>query len=223
MSFTPEQSRFTACLLGESPPAEQAAFDAALLEDAALRAEALALSRTAHRLAQALRQEAPRALTAPPRLEEPLRRAAAPRGQALASAWRGPTLATAAVLALVLGGLVLPWGSRPKAGDAGETMGLPTVAQQPAALGRKGAVPAAPVPSLTAAAAVPGALPILPPMPVAAPAAEAMAAALPSRESLRAPAVEVPGPREELAPPPGWPAGQALPAGSLASPAPRQP
>ena len=118
MSFTPEQSRFTACLLGEGSPAEQAAFDAALLGDAALRAEAVALSRTAHRLEEALRREAARALAGPPR-QAGLPRAASPvRRQARAVSWRGPTLATAALLALGLGGLALPWGSPPQVGDS---------------------------------------------------------------------------------------------------------
>lgn len=222
MSFTPEQSRFTACLLGEGSPAEQAAFDAALLGDAALRAEAVALSRTAHRLEEALRREAARALAGPPR-QAGLPRAASPvRRQARAVSWRGPTLATAALFALGLGGLALPWGSPPQVGDS-PGGGLARLVLQPAVPGRKGALPPASVPSLEAAGVVPGALPILPPGPVAAAAPEAMAAALPTREILRPPAAEAPVRSKALGPPPDAPAGPAPPAGSLASPAPRQP
>ena len=63
MSFSPDQSRFTACVLGEGTPKAQASFDAAQLKDTALREEAVILSRTAHRLANAFKHETPVTLT----------------------------------------------------------------------------------------------------------------------------------------------------------------
>ena len=224
MSFNSEQSRFTACLLGEGSPAEQSAFEAALLEDAALRAEALGLSRAGQRLAAALQEEALRGLNPP--LREVRRPLVAPavRRPARRSAWVGPTLATAALVAGALMGLAVLPESRLEEGAGGALGGIPTVSMQRSAPDRVGSLPSAAVPSVAAGGVVSGELPGLSASPAAGPVAGgAMAAVPPSREGLREAMAVQAGPLEALAPPPGASAGQAPPAGSLASPAPARP
>ena len=165
MSISPDQSRLTACVIGEATPAEQASFDAAVLKDAALRAEAVTLSRTAHRLATALRQEESVGLTPTQRqaifqhasqqaLPPTAPKARMPRQRA----WLGPTFATTGIAALITFGLYhLPvFQSRP-AGPAAET-GIPSVAIRPGAPDKSGTRPV-PRPPALAKSRTPAAIP----------------------------------------------------------------
>ena len=129
MSTSPDQSRFSACVLGEATPAEQAAFDAALLKDASLREEAVTLSRTAHRLATAFRQEAPLSLT----LSQ--RHAVLSYGMASAvprrtsrPAWMTPTCATLGIAAALALGLYLFGGTPTPPSSSKSEQGIPSIA-----------------------------------------------------------------------------------------------
>lgn len=176
MPVSPEHSKFTACVLGEAPAADQAVFNKAVMSDASLREEALALSRTAHRLSEALRQEPLVYLTLPQRhaVLEPgstIGTGAAPPSTRLLQgisgaatsrlrkparttrSWLTPTLTTGAVAAaLGVGLFVLPGlgGKNPSA--AGKNSGIPAVAIQPSVPG-KTVQPPRPTPPPAATAA----------------------------------------------------------------------
>ena len=129
MSTSPDQSRFSACVLGEATPAEQSAFDAALLKDATLREEAVTLSRTAHRLATAFKQEAPLSLTLSQR-HTVLSYGMAPAVPRRTSrpAWTTPTCATLGIAAALALGLYLFAGTPPQPSGSGPEMGIPSIA-----------------------------------------------------------------------------------------------
>ena len=150
MSSSPDSSRFTACVIGEATPEEQSAFDAALLKDAGLREEAVTLSRTAHRLTQALKGEEPVSLTIHQR-NHVIQQGATqpvPLRTRVRPAWFGPTMATAGIAAfLALGFYVIPDKENSTPVKTQET-GIPTVAIQSGAVSTKGSRPIAPPPSV---------------------------------------------------------------------------
>ncbi|MES2469244.1 MAG: hypothetical protein V4675_18200 [Verrucomicrobiota bacterium] len=129
MSTSPDQSRFSACVLGEATPAEQTAFDAALLTDATLREEAVTLSRTAHRLATAFRQEAPLSLTISQRhaVLSYGKGPAVPR-QPSRPAWMTPTCATLGIAAALALGLYFFTGTPPQPSGSKPEPGIPSIA-----------------------------------------------------------------------------------------------
>ena len=150
MSTSPDQSRFSACVLGEATPAEQASFDAALLKDATLREEAVTLSRTAHRLATAFRQEAPLSLTLSQR-HAVLSYGGAPAvpRQASRPAWMTPTFATLGIAAALALGLYLFGGTpTPPSGSKSE-LGIPSIAIQKMPDAGSGTHPVLPPPVVT--------------------------------------------------------------------------
>ena len=173
MSISPDQSRFSACVLGEATPEEQAAFDAALLKDATLREEAVTLSRTAHRLATAFRQEAPLSLTISQR-HAVLSYGGVPAvpRQPSRPAWMTPTFATLGIAAALALGLYLFAGTpTPPSGSKSEP-GIPSIAIKTVPEAGSGTHPVLPPPVVTTRpgnATIPEATglesPVLPPRP----------------------------------------------------------
>lgn len=222
MSISPDQSRFTACVIGEATPEEQSSFDAALLTDAALREEAVTLSRTAHRLTHALKGETPVLLTNEQRhrvLQQGTTRAAAPVRRAGRPAWLGPTFATAGIAAAFALGLYLMPDMKTGTPPAGQETGIPSVAIQPGPASKAGSRPLIPPPSV--ATGVPAS-----PMPAATSPASparlerqaAMAATPPVIRVVPAPVPSSDGPEKDFSPAGRALPGKTIPVESLASP-----
>jgi hypothetical protein len=156
MSISPDKSAFTACVLGECPPAEKQAFEIALLQNAALREEAVAVSRIAHRLSTALKQEPAVGLTLTQRhavLNQGTAPASAftsrPAVSSARRAWVGTTLATVGVAAaLAIGLYLIPSESR-RSQDAQAEVAIPAVSIHPASTSRPPGKPVAPPPQVT--------------------------------------------------------------------------
>ena len=223
MSLSPDESRFTACVVGESRPDEQAAFDAALVHDAGLRGEALGIRRTALRLAAALRQESPVSLTLSQRHAVLQQGIPARRNPSRRQAWLGPSLATAGIAAaLALGLYALPGIRVP---SRGTEQGIPSVAIQQATTSKAVSMPILPPAAVgSGAPAAPGIPRAAPPESPAPPhPSEAMAAAPPVIKVVPAPPANKDGPLEDFAQPGQPRSGHAGPGGSLASPAPFKP
>jgi hypothetical protein len=225
--MTPDQSRFTACVIGEATPAEQASFDAAILDNAALRAEAVTLSRSANRLATALKQEAPVTLTPAQRqaiFEHGATRTSAKPRRNLRPVWFGPTLATAGIAAaVVLGFQALPGFRDGPPAPVTET-GIPAIAIRPESPAKTGARPVVPPPSLakgTAPVMIPA------PGPPASPSSPgqppAMAATPPVIIVDSVPAGPDRNPSRDLPPAAKIKTGKNPMDGSLANPGPRRP
>jgi hypothetical protein len=185
MSPSSDESRFTAWVLGESPPEDQAVFEQALEQDPALRCEAGALHRTAGLLATALKQEPPVMMTTAQRhaVLEP-RRAVSLTTKAGRPAWWMPTLATAGIAAAVaIGAFVLP--ASPKAvTPAVSASGIPAVGIQPTSPAKPGHKPVLPPPAVATGSGLPVAIPDAssPPSPALLPPSGTMAAVPPVLE-----------------------------------------
>ena len=152
MSAPPDQSRLTACLLGEATPAEQSAFDSALLSDLILREEAASTTRAAQRLALALKQEAPVFLTPIHRqniLGHDRRHPLVTARRLSGAAWLAPTLATAGIAAaLTLAVYTLPDFDSKRSNSTSDG-GIPVVSIKPGPPPAKPASrPALPLPAL---------------------------------------------------------------------------
>lgn len=180
MTISSDQPRFTACLLGQCPTTEQAAFDRALLRSASLREEALSLSRTAQRLTLALAQEPGIAMTPAQRRNvlnqgRPAAVAPAVRRPMVAAkkgkpAWYGrfgqfgPTIATAGLAAALAIGVFLTMGSGSSNAGGKAPGGLNGVSILPTPSDPTLSKPVA-RPSIvkTPAGAPPSSLPVVPP------------------------------------------------------------
>lgn len=153
MSISADKSAFTACVLGECPPDEKLAFDKALLQSAALREEAVAMARIAHRLSNALKQEPAVGLTLPQRHavlnqgavpSAPL--PARPAPSSARRAWVGTTLATMGVAAALALGLYLIPGQSLKAPATQAEASIPAVSIHPSSSNRSIGKPVVPPP-----------------------------------------------------------------------------
>lgn len=189
MSPSPDESRFTACVVGESLPEELAAFELALQQDPALHREAGALHRTARHLAAALKKEPALMLTMAQRqaVLEPGRGIALTKKPAR-PVWWDPTLATAGIAAAVaVGAFFLPAPTKSPAPSA-RAPGIPAVSIQSVPASKAGHKPVLPPPSVATGSGLPGTLP----------AASGLhsPAVLPRPGSMAAvpPVLEVPGP-----------------------------
>jgi|GEM_PF-3998133 len=204
MTATPDDSSFTAAVLGEVSACDGAAFRAGLAENPAWPQEAAAISRTAGLLGAALRQEPLVCLTIPQRqaVLHPERRTVPPA--AGRRVWLAPTLVTAGIAAAVAVGLiVLPGGPGGTRGGGDSSPGLPSIAVQPGAPEKSGLRPVTPLPGMVNGLRLenplPQAAPPLAPVPLKTP--ESMAASPPVVNGLSVPAVPKLNPAKADGPP----------------------
>ena len=224
MSTSPDQSRFSACVLGEATPAEQAAFDAALLKDATLREEAVTLSRTAHRLTTAFKQEAGLSLTISQR-HAVMTHGSGPvvSGKPVRPLWMTPTFATLGIAAALAFGVYVFAGAPSRTLGSKPETGLPSIAIHPVPDGKTGARPVLPPPLVTSgpgAVTIPAVTALESPDPASP--QETMAATPPVIKVSPAPAHPERDPWKESEPASKPASGQSATGDSLASPAPRQ-
>ena len=190
MTAIPDDSSFTACVLGEASACDGAAFRAGLAENPAWQQEAAAVSRTAGLLGAALRQEPVVRLTIPQRQSvlQPERRMVPASGSR--KAWLVPTLVTAGIAAaVVVGLLVLPGGPARTNGSGASDPGIPAVAVQPGPPQKSGLRPVTPLPGMAKGPKLENPLPdpVVPAAPVLRKTPESMAATPPAVEGLSAP------------------------------------
>lgn len=228
MSISPDKSAFTACVLGEGPPSEKQAFDKELLQSAALREEAVAVSRIAHRLSNALKQESAVGLT-PAQRNAIMNLGAAPLNSTISRsvrvsprrAWINTGLATLGVAAALALGLYLLPGTAPSASPVQASSPIPSITLQ--ALVSPTRTPGKPVvapplvaPASRATVGIPETAP--PERPARTTILPAMAANPPTIVVEKAPSDSPPKPEESL---PGKPITPRVTEDSLARPAPR--
>jgi hypothetical protein len=224
MSLSPDQSRFTACVVGESLPEEQVAFDQALGQDPALRREAEALQQTARQLAAALKQEPPVMLTnaqrqgvlEPGGVVSPAKKPARP-------AWWGPTLVTTGIAAAVAAGVFFLPAPPKSVMPSVKESGIPAVSIQPASVAKTGHKPVSLPPPVTTGSQLPATIPDTtgPQSPAALPPSGSMAALPPVLDVPAAPPPAKKDPVNSPAPPVRSVPGKPAPGEALGSGAPR--
>jgi hypothetical protein len=224
MSTSPDESHFTACVVGESLPEEQAAFALSLQQDSTLRREAEALHRTARHLAAALKSEPAVMLTSAQRKTVlDLRSAVSLTKNQARPAWWVPTLATAGIAAAAAVGVLLlpapPKGTVNPASGAG----IPSVSIQPASTAIPGQKPVLPPPSVASGSELPATIPeaMGPVRPAVIPPSGAMAAVPPVLDVPAVPAPVEEAPLQPPVPPVRRSPGNLAPGEALGSPPPR--
>ncbi len=224
MSISPDESHFTACVVGESMSEDQAAFALSLQQDPALRREAEALHRTARHLAAALQQEPAVMLTLAQRqaVLEPGSVVSRTKNQA-GPAWWGPTLATAGIAAAAaVGVLLLP---APPKGSVNPVRGadIPSVSIQPASTAIPGRKPVVPPPPVATGSELPATIPeaMGPVRPAVIPPSGAMAAVPPVLDVPAVPAPVEKAPFQPPVPPVRKSPGNLAPGEALGSAPPR--